>query len=103
MSNNTEPGDAPELTSAAAAEGLHLDDGPAPGDTLAPLPGGSPTDPGSIEPPPVDNDHVADGAEPFDHLPPSVAQARVMFEERPGLSSVLTTEGYMDRNGKFTT
>jgi len=35
----------------------------------APIPGGTPVDPASIpEQPPVDNDHVAPGAEPFAHL-----------------------------------
>lgn len=46
------------------------------------------------------------GAEPVEKVErlvldetPTVAQGRAMFEENPGLSSVVTTDGLLHRNG----
>lgn len=60
--------------------------------------------------PSIGNDHVAAGASLFtakeiaanDGDAVSVEEAKVMFADNPGLSSVLTTEGFLHRDGALT-
>lgn len=44
---------------------------------------------------------VAEAVQPQDDTP-TVEQARAMFEQNPGLSSVVTTEGSLSRDGILT-
>lgn len=45
--------------------------------------------------------HAAEADEVIEHTP-TPDEARAMFEENPGLSNVLTTEGNLSRDGILT-
>lgn len=40
--------------------------------------------------------------EQVDEQHPTIEEAKAMFDENPGLASVLTTEGWLHRDGSLT-